>query len=77
MKIGSILMLTLVGLALAPAAARADDQQAGQSQNACMGDAMTVCGQFIPDRERVAHCLMVNRARISVPCRVALARWRD
>ena len=30
-----------------------------------MNDAMTVCGQFIPDRSRVAGCLMHNRAHIS------------
>ena len=37
-----------------------------------MNDAMTVCSQFIPDRERVANCLMSNRSRISEACRVAL-----
>ena len=50
--------------------------QGHDSQYACMGDAMTVCGQFVPDRERVAHCLMSNRARVSVACRAALTHWR-
>jgi hypothetical protein len=72
MKIGSTLALTLFGLALSFATARADD---AQNQNACMGDAMSVCGQFIPDRERIAHCLMSNRGRVSAPCRVALTHW--
>lgn len=75
MKIGSMLMLVLFSLALAPVA-QAAEQQAQQDQNACMGDAMSVCGQFIPDRERVAHCLMSNRGRVSVPCRAQLAHWR-
>jgi hypothetical protein len=75
MKIGSMLFLALFSGALATTAL-AGDQQAQDNQNACMGDAMSVCGQFIPDRERVAHCLRANRARVSVACRVALTHWR-
>jgi hypothetical protein len=41
-----------------------------------MGDAMSICGQFIPDRERVARCLMANRNRVSPACRVALKHFR-
>jgi hypothetical protein len=40
-----------------------------------MGDAMSICGQFIPDRERVGACLFSNRARISPACRVAIQRF--
>ncbi|HTV38904.1 MAG TPA: hypothetical protein VMF12_20925 [Xanthobacteraceae bacterium] len=72
MKIGTTLSVAVFCLALAPAAVRADAQQ---DQAACMNDAMTVCGQFIPDRERVAACLMSNRTRISVACRDALKRF--
>jgi hypothetical protein len=43
---------------------------------ACMNDAMTVCGRFIPDRERVAQCLMANRNRVSPACRVALKHFK-
>jgi len=50
--------------------------QKNDGQYACMSDAMTVCGQFIPDRGRVAHCLISNRARVSVACRAALTHWR-
>lgn len=65
--------LSLCWLTLAPIAAQADEQQ---DQNACMTDAQVFCGQFIPDRERVAHCLMANHRRISVACRVALRRFK-
>jgi hypothetical protein len=41
-----------------------------------MTDAQTVCGQFIPDRDRVAHCLMANRRRISPACRAALKHFK-
>jgi hypothetical protein len=42
-----------------------------------MNDAMTVCSQFIPDRERVAICLISNRNRISEACRTALRRFNQ
>jgi hypothetical protein len=66
----AVLILCLVP-ALASAPARAQDDH-----YACMSDAMTVCGQFIPDRERVAHCLLANRNRVSPACRVALKRFK-
>jgi len=67
------LLLGLLFLTFAPVAAAADPQQ---DQDACMMDAQTVCGQFIPDRERVAHRLMVNRSRISPACRAALKHFK-
>jgi len=73
MRIRNALALSFFCIALAPIAATADPQQ---DQDACMMDAQTVCGQFIPDRERVAQCLMANRSRISPACRVALKRFK-
>ena len=55
---------------------RDNNWQQNDGQYACMSDAMTVCGRYIPDRERVAHCLMSNRAHVSVACRAALTHWR-
>jgi hypothetical protein len=69
MKISTIIAFSLVCTALVPAVARADAQQ---DQQACMNDAMTICGQFIPDRERVAACLISNRTKVSEACRMAL-----
>jgi hypothetical protein len=59
-----------VASASAPAGAGAQDDQ-----QACMNDALTVCSQFIPDRDRVAGCLMSNRSRISPACRMALKQF--
>jgi hypothetical protein len=70
MKIGTALGLALLGLALVPAAGKADDDE--QGRKACMYDALTVCTQFIPDRERIASCLIANRERISQSCRLLL-----
>ena len=65
----SALILSSLMLAPAAIAAEQDDQQA------CVNDALTVCSQFIPDRERVAGCLMSNRSRISEACRTALRHF--
>ena len=72
MKIGTALGLALLGLALAPVAGKADDNE--QGRKACMYDALTVCAQFVPDRERIASCLIANRERISQSCRLLLVR---
>jgi len=71
MKIRTV-ALALFGLVVSTVVVKADSQQ---DQQACMNDAMTVCSQFIPDRERVAACLLSNRARISAECRAALAHF--
>jgi hypothetical protein len=70
MKIGTALGLALLGLALAPVAGKADDDE--QGRKACMYDALTVCARFVPDRERIASCLIANRERISQSCRLLL-----
>ncbi len=72
MRISTVLALALFCVALAPITSKADGQR---DQQACMADAMTVCGQFIPDRERVATCLISNRSLISVTCRMALTHF--
>jgi len=73
MKIRTAFALALFGMMLAPVAARADAQQ---DQDACMVDAQVVCGQFIPDRERVAQCLLTNRSKISPACREAIKHFK-
>jgi len=66
--------LALVALSTAAwsVSARAGAQE---DQQACMNDALTVCSQYIPDRERVAGCLISNRSRISPTCRMALTQF--
>ncbi len=73
MKSFMITALALFCLCLAPAGAMADQQD---DQSACMMDAQVYCGQFIPDRERVAHCLMANRSKITPACREAIKRFK-
>jgi hypothetical protein len=66
------LALALAVFALTPVAATAETQE---EQQACMNDAFNVCGDYIPDRERVAACLAQNISRISAPCRAVMARY--
>src|SRR5271170_2853156 len=72
MKISSGLALVSLCVALAPLSAAAGEKE---DQAACMNDAMTICSQFIPDRERVANCLISNSNRVSEACRVALTHF--
>jgi hypothetical protein len=60
----------LVAFISAPALAQSQDEQ-----QACMNDAFTVCGDAIPDRDRVAACLAQNINRISAPCRTVMLRY--
>ena len=66
-------MLALASLSLVIVSSPVIADESGQS--ACMQDAMSVCAAYIPDRERVASCLMSNRARISPACRSALTHY--
>ena len=72
MKFSTTIALALLCLTAVPFGARADEQS---DQQACMGDAMSICGQFIPDREKVGACLYSNRSRISPACRTAMQRF--
>jgi hypothetical protein len=80
MKTRFALAIVTACVTLAPATVRSQDSQsqypqAQEDQGACMTDAFVVCGQFIPDRERVAACLMANASRISPPCAEAIKRF--
>jgi len=69
MKTHIALALITFCVTLTPAVVRADSQD---DQQACMSDAFAVCGEFIPDRERVGSCLAANQSRISPACREAI-----
>ena len=72
MKFQATLALTIFATALFSAPASADEQG---GSSACMQYAFSICGQFIPDRERVAACLISNSSRVSPECRSALSHF--
>ena len=59
-------------LVVVPVAVTAETQE---EQQACMNDAFNICGQAIPDRDRVAACLTQNLDRISSACRTVMLRY--
>lgn len=58
-------------LAVAPSSADAQDADVRQ---ACTGDAMRVCSDFIPDVPKITVCMKRNYRRLSSGCRQAMAR---
>jgi hypothetical protein len=80
MKTHFAIALVTFCVAFAPAAVRSQDSQSQypesqEDKGACMADAFAVCGQFIPDRERVASCLIANSSAVSPACREAIKRF--
>src|SRR5712692_8694946 len=53
----------------APAAAQGTPEQ----RQACQPDAMRLCGEFVPDVERITACMVKNRIRLSPPCRAVFS----
>jgi hypothetical protein len=41
-----------------------------EQQQACSGDAMRLCGAFIPDVDRITVCMIENKSQLSPGCRV-------
>jgi len=69
--------LSLAVWASPAVAQRSDDMRLGQGgggggQHACAGDAQRICGEFIPDRGKVASCLFKNKRQLSSACQASL-----
>ena len=62
------------GLILAAALSVSMSPAAGQNytaeqQQACTGDAMRLCGAFVPDVDRITVCMIENKSQLSPGCR--------
>jgi len=66
---GLLLGLTLTCLAPAPAAAQ---QATINPEQACRDDAFRLCGDFIPDRNKVGACLRSKVRALSRDCRTVI-----
>jgi hypothetical protein len=58
--------LLLVGVGSASA-------QSDEVRQACSGDAMQLCSDFIPDVPKITVCMRRNYRRLSLECRQAMA----
>jgi len=50
------------------AAAQGSDAE----RQACTPDAIKLCGDFIPDVDKITACMRAKNAQLSEPCRVAM-----
>jgi hypothetical protein len=55
-----------------PAAAQGTPEQ----RAACQDDAQRLCGQFIPDVDRITACMVANRRYVSRRCRLSMEAGR-
>lgn len=64
----------LLGLALmaSPAAAQGTQEQ----RAACENDAMRLCGEFVPDVDRITACMHRKRAYLTPRCRAVFTKRR-
>ncbi|EKS37603.1 hypothetical protein [Afipia clevelandensis] len=58
----------LIAIAVAVCADPAFAQGTEQEREACTPDAMRLCGQYIPDADRITDCLRNSGPRLSPAC---------
>jgi len=69
--LGQVALSTVAGLVAISAVACADPalaQGTEQEREACTPDAMRLCGQYIPDADRITDCLRNSGPRLSPAC---------
>src|SRR5262245_2168336 len=64
----------LCGIDLMPLPAAA--QGTPEQQAACQNDAMRLCGQFVPDVQRITTCMVQMRRYVSPRCRATMEKAR-
>jgi hypothetical protein len=60
----------VIAVALAVLAPTIASAYTPEEQQACSGDAMRLCGDFIPDVDRITVCMIQKKAQLSPGCRV-------
>jgi type II secretory pathway component PulL len=62
-------LAALFGLALMLAPSPGAAQGTPEQRAACEGDAMRLCGDFVPDAQRITACMAQKRRLLSPRCR--------
>ncbi len=65
----ALILIFGLGCAIAVAPSPAAAQGTPEQQQACQPDAMRLCGEFVPDVERITACMVKKRAQLSPACR--------
>jgi hypothetical protein len=63
----ALLLITALSVSLWPAPGQA---YTPEEQQACSGDAMQLCGEFVPDVDRITACMVRKKSQLSPGCRV-------
>jgi len=63
-------LAVVYGVALTPSPVRA--QGTPEQQANCQDDAMRLCGQFVPDVNRITNCMIAKRRLVSARCRATM-----
>ena len=72
LPIAGFAALVCLALMWLPAAAQGTPDQ----RAACENDAMRLCGEFVPDVNRITACMQRKRAYLSPRCRAVFSRRR-
>ena len=65
---------TLAISALASAARVEAFEITAEQREACMGDALRLCGSEIPDVDRVLVCMRAKKSQVSARCKATIPR---
>ena len=61
-----LMLATALAVSMWPAASQA---YSPEQQQACTGDAMRLCGAYIPDVDRITVCMIQQKSQLSPGCR--------
>jgi len=61
-----LMLATALSVSMWPAAGNA---YTPEQQQACTGDAMRLCGAFVPDVDRITVCMIQNKSQLTPGCR--------
>jgi hypothetical protein len=62
-----LILAAALAVSMSPAASQG---YTPEQQQACTGDAMRLCGAFVPDVDRITICMIENKSQLSPGCRV-------
>jgi hypothetical protein len=72
----SSVLLAAITAAFAAGSTPAAAQGTPEQRQACQPDALRLCGEFVPDVDRITACMVKNRIRLSPPCRAVFTAPR-
>jgi hypothetical protein len=61
-----LMLATALSFLVLPSASRA---YTPEQQQACSGDAMQLCGEYVPDVDRITACMVSKKSQLSPGCR--------